>query len=327
MSMSGLDPAISLAENYRVWGLEAQGRSPAYVTLSNAVADDSTILDFLGTLPPDKRQPNLLFASACYLLGIPADPGTLRDLVQRAPDELSRVMLARRTQTNEAARCATLLPALAQLPHPLALIEVGASAGLTLLFDRYSYDYGDVVIAGSDPEAPTLHCGLRGPVPVPARVPEIAWRAGLDLNPLDVTSEDDVRWLACLLWPGEGDRAERLARAVATARRSPPQVHRGDLLTDLPALVAQAPAGATVVVYHSAVLAYVAPEDRERFAGMVRGLGVIWLSNEAPGVVPGVPLDERDDGTFVLARDGYKALARTDGHGDWVQWLPAPDGS
>jgi hypothetical protein len=327
MSMSGLDPAISLAENYRVWGLEAQGRSPAYVTLSNAVADDSTILDFLGTLPPDKRQPNLLFASACYLLGIPADPGTLRDLVQRAPDELSRVMLARRTQTNEAARCATLLPALAQLPQPLALIEVGASAGLTLLFDRYSYDYGDVVIAGSDPEAPTLHCGLRGPVPVPARVPEIAWRAGLDLNPLDVTSEDDVRWLACLLWPGEGDRAERLARAVATARRSPPQVHRGDLLTDLPALVAQAPAGATVVVYHSAVLAYVAPEDRERFAGMVRGLGVIWLSNEAPGVVPGVPLDERDDGTFVLARDGYKALARTDGHGDWVRWLPAPDGS
>ena len=212
--MGGLDPAISLAENYRVWGLEAQGRSPAYVTLSNAVAGDSTILEFLGTLPPDKRQPNLLFASACYLLGSPADPGALRDLVRHDPDRLSQVMRTRRTQTNEAARCATLLPALAQLPEPLALIEVGASAGLTLLFDRYSYDYGDLVITGSDPEAPTLRCDLRGPVPVPARVPEIAWRAGLDLNPLDVTSDDDVRWLSCLLWPGEGDRAERLAAAV-----------------------------------------------------------------------------------------------------------------
>jgi hypothetical protein len=323
MSMDGLDPAISLAENYRVWGREAQGRSPAYVTLSNAVAGDSMILGFLGTLPPDKRQPNLLFASACYLLGVPADPGALRDLVRQEPDRLSQVMRARRTQTNEAARCATLLPALAQLPGPLALIEVGASAGLTLLFDRYTYDYGDQVIAGSDPQAPTLHCGLRGPVPVPARVPEIAWRAGLDLNPLDVASDDDVHWLSCLLWPGEGDRAERLALAVASARRSPPVIHRGDLLTDLPALVAQAPAGATVVVYHSAVLAYVAPEDRERFASTVRGLGVTWLSNEAPGVVPGVPLDGRDDGTFVLARDGAKALARTDGHGDWVEWLPA----
>jgi len=265
MSMGGLDPAISLAENYRVWAQEARGRSPAYVTLSNAVANDSAILDYLGTLPSDKRQPNLLFASARYLLGTPADPGTLRDLVRRDQDRLSQVMLTHRTQTNEPARCATLLPALAQLPGPLALIEVGASAGLTLLFDRYTYDYGDLVIAGSDPEAPTLHCGLRGPVPVPARVPEIAWRAGLDLNPLDVTSDDDVRWLSCLLWPGEGDRAERLALAVASARRSPPVIHRGDLLTDLPALVAQAPAGATVVVYHSAVLAYVAPGDRERF--------------------------------------------------------------
>ena len=98
-------------------------------------------------------------------------------------------------------------------------------------------------------------------------------------------------------------------------------------MTDLPALVARAPRGATVVVYHSAVLAYVAPEGRESFAETVRGLGVAWFSNEAPGVVPGVPLDERDDGTFVLARDGSQALARTDGHGDWVEWLPAPDGN
>jgi hypothetical protein len=104
-------------------------------------------------------------------------------------------------------------------------------------------------------------------------------------------------------------------------------IHRGDLLTDLPALVAEAPAGATVVVYHSAVLAYVAPEDRERFAVTVRGLDVTWLANEAPGVTPGVPLDGRDDGTFVLARDGSEVLARTDGHGDWVEWLSGPDGS
>ena len=93
------------------------------------------------------------------------------------------------------------------------------------------------------------------------------------------------------------------------------------------ALAAQAPAGATLVIYHSAVLAYVIPEDRERFAGIVRGLAAVWFSNEAPGVVPGVPLSDRDDGTFVLARDGRQALARTDGHGDWVEWLPAADGS
>ena len=325
MSMGGLDPAISLAENYRVWAQEAQGRSPAYAALSSAVPDDITIMDFLGTLPPDKRQPNLLFASAWYLLGAPACITRLRALVSQNRAELSEVMLARRTQTNEPARCATLLPALAELPPPLALIEVGASAGLTLLFDRYSYDYPGLRITGRDPQAPVLRCDLRGPVPVPGRLPEITWRAGLDLNPLDVTSDEDMHWLSCLLWPGEGDRAQRLAAAIAAARRSPPPVYRGDLLTDLPALAAQAPPEATLVVYHSAVLAYVAPEDRERFAETVRGLAAVWFSNEATGVVPGVPLRDRDDGAFVLARDGHEPLARTDGHGDWVQWLPARD--
>jgi hypothetical protein len=157
--MGGLDPAISTAENYREWAHEARGRSPAYDLLATLVADDGTILQFLGTLPPDKRQPNLLF-------------------------------------------------------------------------DRYSYDYAGHMIAGSDPDAPTLRCVPHGPVPLPERLPATAWRAGLDLNPLDVTDDDDVRWLSCLVWPGEEDRQERLAAAVASARRDPPAVHRGDLLTD-----------------------------------------------------------------------------------------------
>jgi hypothetical protein len=255
------------------------------------------------------------------MLGEPADIGTLRGLVGLDAAGLSRVMLARRTQTNEPARCATLLPALAGLPGPLALIEVGASAGLTLLFDRYSYDFGGRVIRGSDPEAPTLRCAVSGPAPVPAGIPDIAWRAGLDLNPLDVMSEDDMRWLSCLLWPGEGDREERLAGAIAAARRDPPAVFRGDLNTDLPALAARAPAGATLVVYHTAVLGYVAAEDRARFADTVRGLGAVWLSNEGPGVVPGVTVPAREGAPFVLILDGRTPLAYTDPHGTWVHWL------
>ncbi len=322
MTMGGLDPERSTAENYRMFGREARGRSRAYETLAVAVAGDDLILEFLGTLPPAKRQPNLLFAAARYL-GAPSDIGALRSLVQRDAAGLSRVMLARRTQTNEPARCATLLPALAALPEPLALIEVGASAGLTLLFDRYSYDYDGHRVVGCDPDAPTLRCAVRGPVPVPLpdRVPAIAWRAGLDLNPLDVTREDDVRWLSCLVWPGESGRQDRLAAAIASARRDPPPVRRGDLLTDLSALAAQAPAEASLVIYHSAVLAYVAAEDRERFARTVRGLAAGWLSNEAPGVVPGLPLTAFRESTFVLGRDGRTPLAFADGHGTWLHWL------
>jgi hypothetical protein len=323
MTMGGLDPAISTAENYRVWATEAHGLSPAYESLAAAVADDRAVLRFLASLPPPKRQPNLLFAAARYLLGEPPGIGELRRLVRQDPATLARVMLERRTQTNEPARCATLLPALAQLPGPLALIEVGASAGLTLLFDRYSYDYAGHLITGPDPAAPTLRCDPRGPVPLPDQVPDIAWRAGLDLNPLDVTRDDDVHWLTCLLWPGEGDREQRLAAAVGAARRDPrgaPPVYRGDLLTDLPRLAGRAPAGTNLVVFHSAVLAYVAPPARERFAATVRDLGATWLSNEAPGVVPGLPAEFRG-GTFMLVRDGRTPLAFADGHGNWVQWL------
>ena len=148
-----------VARAYRAFArLEAHGRSPAYEALASAVADDPGIVGFVASLPAAKRQPNLLFAAARYLLGAPASIGSLRDLVRDSPAELAAVMRARRTQTNEPARCAVLLPALAQLPEPLALVDVGASAGLTMLFDRYSYDYGGHRLAGADPDAPTLRC-------------------------------------------------------------------------------------------------------------------------------------------------------------------------
>jgi hypothetical protein len=329
--MHGHDVTASATENYLAFAGEARTRSPAYEALAMAVADDPVVLGFLAGLPAEKRQPNLLFAAARYLVGDTPGIAGLRCLVHQDGAKLAATMLARRTQTNEPARCATLLPALALLPSPLALIEVGASAGLTLLPDRYSYDFGGHRVDGTfsagnipygdDPRAPVLRCEPRGPVPLPDRVPEIIWRAGLDLNPLDVRSDDDVRWLECLVWPGEGDRAQRLADAVATARRDPPHVHRGDLRTDLPALAAQAPADATLVVYHSAVLAYVGPADRQRFAATMAGLGAVWLSNEGPRVLPSLDVPATDAVAFLLVRDGRQPLAWTDSHGAWVRWL------
>jgi hypothetical protein len=255
--MTGLDAAIGTAENYRRFAVdEAAGRSAAYEQLALAVARDDLVLSFLERLPVAKRQPNLLFAAARYLLGSPAEHTSLRSLVSERPDELAEVMRARRTQTNEAARCAVLLPALALVPPPLALLEVGAAAGLTLIPDVYSYGYEGHRVAGTDPEAPWLSCRPLGPVPLPERAPEVVWRAGIDLNPLDLNDDDDIAWLSCLLWPDEADRAERLEGAVGAARRQPPRIYRGDLLDDLARVAAKAPDGATLVVYHSAVLGW-----------------------------------------------------------------------
>ncbi len=155
--MSGLEPGVGTAENYRRFARrEAAGRSALYESLALAVADDEAILGFLGALPAEKRQPNLLFAAARFLLDAVPDVTDLRRLVADRHDRLVEVMLERRTQTNEPARCATILPVLCRLPGPLALIEVGASAGLTLLIDRYGYDYDGNVVTGTDPRAPIL---------------------------------------------------------------------------------------------------------------------------------------------------------------------------
>jgi hypothetical protein len=136
-----------------------------------------------------------------------------------------------------------------------------------------------------------------------------------------VTNDDDVRWLRCLIWPGETGRQERLSAAIETARRDPPPVHRGDLLTDLSGLVGQAPRDATVVVYHSAVLGYVRRADRAAFAETMGRLGVVWLSNEGPGLLPGTELEGIDPHGFVLTKNGAEPIALTDSHGTWVEWL------
>ena len=321
MSLTGHDPTRSVAENYRAFSrLEARGRSRPYEILAAEVADDPSVLDFLASLPPAKRQPNLLFAAARYLLGRPAGIASLRALVADRGPELASVISARRTQTNEPARCASLLPALMLLRQPLALLEVGASAGLTLIPDRYSYDYAGHRITGTDPRAPVLRCEPSGPVPLPDRVPAVRWRAGLDLNPLDVTDDADMHWLGCLLWPGERGRGQRLAGAIAAARRDPPAMHRGDLLTDLPALARQAPPGATLVIYHSAVMGYLSVAERGRFAGIVGGLDAVWLSNEPAGLLEGAE-PAAGDPAFQIARDGHAPLALTDPHGTWLRWL------
>jgi hypothetical protein len=318
--MTGLEPSAETAEDYRRWAqLQAAGRSPAYERLAKAVSGDESVLAFLSGLPAEKRLPNLLFAAATYLLGVPVEIDSLYGLVRDRADDLAAVMRARRTQTNEAARCAILLPALVALPGPLALLEVGAAAGLTLLPDRYSYDYDGHRLTGVDPLAPTLRCQPRGPMPLPTHLPTVAWRAGIDINPLNADDADDGRWLECMLWPGETGRKERLRGALAAARRCKPPVYRGDLLDDLARVASLAPPDATLVVYHSATLVYVEEPKRRAFAAAVANLGAVWLSNEGEHVLPDLDLDHHV-GSLVLVHDGNEVLAHADPHGAWVEW-------
>lgn len=148
--MTDLDTE-TLREYYRNFaGVEAAGTSPIYVDWASGVAEDEAILRLLLDLPRPKRQANLLFGAARHLGAGEGDYAQLRTWLLEHWDETRSLMLARSTQTNEAGRCAVLLPALAQINGPISLIEVGASAGLCLYPDRYSYTYRTVAVPGEN---------------------------------------------------------------------------------------------------------------------------------------------------------------------------------
>ena len=314
-----------LAARYRRFAeVEARGRSPLYEALSLGVAGDTFALEFLAALPEAKQQPNLLLAAVRHLCGTAGDWPEFRAMLHDNAPAVAAVMLARRTQTNEPGRCATLLPVLARLPQPLALLEVGASAGLCLLPDRYGYDYGQRQLLPPSAAAPILRCAANATTPLPATLPHVVWRLGIDLDPIDVTDDAQTGWLETLVWPEQEHRLRRLRAAIAVARDEPPRIVRGDLLTDLAMCARQAPAGATLVVFHSAVLAYVADAaSREAFARTVHELGAVWISNEQPGVWPAIRDRARrrgPRGAFLLSVDG-RPVAWTESHGAWIEWI------
>jgi hypothetical protein len=318
----------SIAERYATFATdEARGSSEAYEKLALGVAQSNDLLEFIATLPVERRQPNLFLAAVRHICGIPRNVDDLKQFVRARRAQIREVMMSRTTQTNEPARCAVLLPLIAQFAQPLALLEVGASAGLCLLIDHYGYDYGNARIdptVSGDSQAPVFTCEVSGKVPMPKAIPRITWRAGLDLNPIDVRSEQDAAWLETLVWPGQDRRLARLRAAINIARHNPPNVVRGNLLTDLTQLMAAAPRDATIVVFHTAVLGYVLPQSaREQFAATVKKAGVQWISNEAPNVFPSIARKAPSSparGRFLISWNS-RPIAWAGPHGQSLDWF------
>ncbi|GAA1925769.1 hypothetical protein GCM10009775_17500 [Microbacterium aoyamense] len=308
----------------------ASGTSPLYEEWALGIAADDDLITRIAGLDQRLRQANLLFASARWL-GCPLVPFPEWSTWLRAHwDDVVAVAGSRSTQTNEPNRCATLLPVLSRIAGPVALLEVGASAGLCLFPDRYSTLY-------ETPSGSTRLDPVTGPTEFalacridedpPTRMPDVVWRRGIDLNPLDPTDQDAIDWLATLVWPGPDHdaRAERLRGAAAVAAADPPRIVRGDLLDLVAEVAASAPADATLVVFHSAVLLYLDAAQRRRFADLVSTIPCVWLSNESTGTLPEfdaqVPDDLDTSHRFVQTVDG-RAVALVGGHGAVYETLP-----
>ncbi|GAA1939315.1 hypothetical protein GCM10009775_34220 [Microbacterium aoyamense] len=299
---------------------EAPGRSALYEEWAAGAASDDDLLALLARIPATHRQPPLVFAVA-RLLGSPESGfASWREWMLRHADSVVAEASRRTLQTNEPMRCAVLLPALAAVDGSIALLEIGASAGLCLYPDRYAYRYrGDVAVDLDPPSSSTvvLECAVTGAPPL--RLPDVVWRGGIDLAPLDPASADDRRFLTTLVWPGETGRRDRIEGALDIAAADPPVMWRGDAseAAVLDTALAAAPDGATLVVTTPGVLPHIPRVARERLIGMLRARDLVWISIDPPGV--------HGDG-FALSRDG-RPLADVDPLGASLEWRAGAEDS
>jgi hypothetical protein len=307
----------ALRRTFRLFAAtQCAGHSPLYERLAMGLADDEPLLELVMSATPSQQRPTLLFAAvhelvvqeprhplAMYYASVTSpvaagDPlPAFRDFCSSHRERLLNRMRTGATQTNDVRRSAALAIGLhylqAQLSKPLVLVELGASAGLLLLFDRYRINVGGRVLGPEDsPVDVPVAADPQMLALLPPEMPRVAGRVGVDLAPVDLGDPAQVRWLEAFVWPeAHGDR-DRLRAAVAIARTHPPLVVQGDAVTSLPTILDSISEAYAPVVFHSTLLTYLNALARQSIAecletvGSRRELG--WLPLEAPGFLTAI---------------------------------------
>jgi len=252
------------------------------------------------------------------------------EAVAEHADRLRRFIAEHGVQTNEVQRSWMLLPCFLEVARRggvevLDLVELGPSAGLNLVWDRYRYLYE----AGAwGPEGSPLVLEGEERRPVPAGLlrvrPTVRHRRGIDLSPIDVTQPEDAVLLKAFVWADQTQRLERLERAMETLRENPPALEQGDLVERLPEVLAERQLGALTIVFETAVLGYVG----ERQARVVAALEDAGRQFPLAFVWTGQPKPDEHGYYGLWARlwpeDEELLLAHAPFHGQWLEWLGDP---
>ncbi len=242
--------------------------------------------------------------------------GLLHDWLDSAP------------QTNEIARSAMLLPGFLAIAResglPLTLCEIGSSAGLNLLFDRFSYSYGDA--HWGDRDSPVhLAPQIKGNVPPLDGVLTVRSRWGCDIAPVKISSEEGRMRLRSYVWPDQPERLQRLDGALALAEQHPVAVAKADAGEFVRAKLAQRSAGEAFVVFHSIMWQYMPRQTKDEILAALSEAG-----REASTAAPlyRLRMEPRDpqDGWATLSLTTWpggetRRLAKCDFHGRWIEWL------
>ena len=310
------------------------GGSRLYARLAREHADDPILAQIAAGHKPLWEVPLRLFGGVHFLVLSGEEPEAwsgFGDVLRERREWLAEFVATQPVQTNEVQRCWSLLPAFLTVAdrRPVDLVELGPSAGLNLLWDRYAYRYGNVSWGGKSAAIELVgELVSAPPASLFERSVEVRNRIGIDQNPIDVVDERQALLLQCFVWADQTERLERLRRAIALARRDPPMLVRGDYVELVPDVLARRDPDVLTVVFNSATTSYLPRERRERLrAGLEEagaGGSLAWISYEFAD-------DDRElSGVFEEAfalevqtwpGQGQRLVARTDGHGNRLRWL------
>ena len=301
------------------------------------------------TWPQESLFPDLLPLRCCAALNILVRNGMAPDLAALYPprdtgdddalwtairetiaahDSAMTAFLDSPPQTNEVVRSAVLLGGLlhiaARTKMPLALYETGASAGLNLMFDRYSYDLGEGRAWGPANSNVRLTSAWTGAAPSLDTPLSIVSRAAVDLRPVDASMKDDRERMLAYIWPEQFERIRRIVAALDLAAASGLHVEAGDALQWLAGRMAEpAQKGVCRTLYHSVFAQYLPTQVREDLRTAIKNTGdsatadapFAWLAMEA------APDRLSCELRLVLWPGGEKrVLAKVDWHGKWAEW-------
>lgn len=246
----------------------------------------------------------------------------LRRLIAARSPELRVMTRERPVQTNEVGRCAALAPAILWLSggRRIRLLEIGASAGLNLRFDRYRYGsaWGD---PGSAVRIPCRYDGDPPPF-APARL-EVVERRGCDAAPIDPATPEGALTLRSFVWPDQPERLEMLDEALQIANRLAVPIDAAGASDWLERLLGtELQPDCVTIVFHSIVWQYLEPAERRSIIRVLEGAGrratagaaLAWLRMEPDGDSAAVQATSWPGGeSRLLARSGF--------HGKPVSWL------
>lgn len=232
-----------------------------------------------------------------------------RDALAERRDEIAG-LVGRGCQTNEVGRSAALLGGFLEVAHrthlPLRILEVGASAGLNMLWDRFRYE--SAAGGWGDETSPVRFTNVFDAPPPLKRTAEVVERRGCDLNPIDPTTDDGALTLRSFVWADQLGRLALLDGAIEVARREPAHVDRANAADFLQRELSTPRSGMATVVYHSVFWQYVDSPARERMRRAVEEAGVFYLTME-----PAYPI-------FEVRLDG-ELLGTSLAHGTGVRWI------